>query len=250
MFKLDSYTFYTRLFPAVIAIAPALALAAMLIPWDRISLSHAIVTIAIAVLLMVFADIARRRGKAVEPWIVGRMGGLPSTTMLRHHDRTFDTATKARLHRFLSAKLKEPSPAPSEEERDQALADSFYVRGGTWLREHTRNQKDFSVLFAENVTYGFRRNIYGLRWPALSLNIAIVVGCIIAYFFHQPEKYGIDLRPVFVIAFLHAGYLAVFATESGVVDAAKTYARQLLLSSESPKLAEKVTTPRKPKSSA
>jgi hypothetical protein len=49
----------------------------------------------------------------------------------------------------------------------------------------------------------------------------------------------LDLVPVFVIAVLHAGYLAIFSTRAAVEEAARTYARQLLLSTEAPTLAKK-----------
>jgi hypothetical protein len=41
---------------------------------------------------------------------------------------------------------------------------------------------------------------------------------------------------VIVIAILHATYLALFVTEEGVFEAARIYARQLLLSTQSPHL--------------
>jgi hypothetical protein len=41
---------------------------------------------------------------------------------------------------------------------------------------------------------------------------------------------------VIVIAILHAAYLALFVTEEGVFEAARIYARQLLLSTQSPHL--------------
>ncbi|WP_284273956.1 hypothetical protein [Bradyrhizobium iriomotense] len=103
--KFDKYTLYARLFPAVIAAAPAIALAWAVIASKEVRLVQAIAGTALAVLLMVFADVARRRGKAIEPRLIEQMGGLPSVTMLRHRDTTFDAATKARMHAFLSEKL-------------------------------------------------------------------------------------------------------------------------------------------------
>jgi len=85
--------------------------------------------------------------------------------MLRHSNATYDAATKARLHTFLSKKLSEPAPSTADEELDPARSRRFYARGGAWLRENTRDTKKFNVLFNENVTYGFRRNLLGLRVP-------------------------------------------------------------------------------------
>ena len=235
--KFDRYTLFARLFPAIIAAAPAIALAWALVSWHSLSLTHAIAGTALAVLLMVFADVARRQGKKIEPRLIERMGGLPSTIMLRHRDTTLDAPAKERMHKLLACKLGEPAPSASDEENNPATADGFYARAGTWLRENTRDQKKFDILFNENVTYGYRRNLFALKWPALILNAAIVLGCAVAYWYELPQKYLIGLSPVFVIAFLHAVYLALFSTEEAVREAAHTYARQLLLSTESPFLA-------------
>ena len=98
---------------------------------------------------------------------------------------------------------------------------------------------------------GYRRNLFALKWPALVLNAAIVVGCIVAYFFGIPDKYSLGLIPVFFIAFLHAAYLAIFSNENSVREASRIYARQLLLSTESPHLVSaKPTKPRAKKRDA
>src|SRR5882757_8094109 len=96
--KFDKYTVYARLFPAIIAGAPAIALAWAVIAGKEVRLVQAIAGTALAVLLIVLADVARRRGKAIEPRLITGMGGLPSITMLRHGDTTFDAATKVRIH--------------------------------------------------------------------------------------------------------------------------------------------------------
>src|SRR5205823_3398618 len=52
-----------------------------------------------------------------------------------------------------------------------------------------------------------------------------------------------NLIPVYAIAFLHAAYLAFFSSEDAVREASRTYARQLLLSIESPHLAAAKAAP-------
>jgi hypothetical protein len=245
--KFDRYTVFARLFPAIIAAAPAIALAWVLVSWHSLSVTHAIAGIALAVLLMVFADVARRRGKQIEPELIERMGGLPSTTMLRHRDPSFDLATKERMHAILASKLGVAAPTAAQEEADPGAADRFYERAGTWLRENTRDQKHFDILFNENITYGYRRNLLALKWPALTLNAIIVLSCALAYWYDLPQRYMIGIMPVFLIAFLHATYLGFFSSEEAVREAARTYARQLLLSTESPHLVSK--TAAKPRAS-
>lgn len=245
--KFDKYTLFARLFPAVIAAAPALALAWVIATsGTEIKLVHGIAGTALAVLLVAFADVARRRGKAIEPGLIGSMGSLPSVTMLRHRDPTFDAPTKARMHAFLSSKIAEAAPTPDQEAQDPEAADGFYKRAGDWLRENTRSQKKFDILFNENVSYGYRRNLYALKWPALALNLLIVAGCLVQYQFHWPATDAPGLMAVFVIAFLHASYLFAFSTRAAVFEAARIYARQLLLSFDSPHL-RKQETPTKPR---
>jgi hypothetical protein len=60
---LDSYTLRARLAPAIIAAAPAFAFVALLISWSRFSVSNAIATLGLTVLLFALSDFARSRGK-------------------------------------------------------------------------------------------------------------------------------------------------------------------------------------------
>ncbi|MBR0713967.1 hypothetical protein [Bradyrhizobium liaoningense] len=237
MLKFDKYTLFARLVPAIIAVAPAIALTwAVMTSGAELKLVHGIAGTALAVLLWAFADATRRRGKAIEPSLIEGMGGLPSITMLRHRDPTFDAATKTRMLAFLAAKVSSAAPTLEQEEQDPNTADAFYKQAGDWLRENTRNKKKFDILFHENISYGYRRNLYALKWPALALNVMIVVGCVVQYVYHWPASTELGLLPVFVIAILHACYLLAYSTRAAVTEAARTYARQLLLSFESPHL--------------
>jgi hypothetical protein len=252
----DAYTMKARLVPTIIAGAPAFAFAAIFVSWGRLGLTHAIAGTALTVLFAAFADVARRRGKAIEPKLIERMGGLPTTTTLRHRDDTYDADTKADFHAFIAARLGKPAPTAAEEAADPAAADGYYARGATWLRENTRDAKKFDILLNENISYGFRRNLLGLKLPGFLLNAVIVATCLAIFWRRWPvdlsNGFDTKLLAVVVIAVLHAIYLALFVTEAGVFEAARTYARQLLLCTQSPHLGAARNTqaaakPRKPK---
>ncbi len=134
-----------RLVPAIIAGAPAFAFGAIFVSWSRLGLTHAIAGTALTVLFAAFADLARRRGKTIEPKLIERMGGLPTTTTLRHRDDIYDVDTKGDFHAFIAAKLGKPAPTAAEETADPAAADNYYARGATWLRENTRDAKRFGI---------------------------------------------------------------------------------------------------------
>jgi hypothetical protein len=237
MFKvLDAYSLKARFFPALLAIVPALAALAILISWSRFGLTSAIATMAMPVLVFAAADIARRLGKRLEKQIYRELGGKPSVSMLRYSDHVFDAATKAQYRAFLSSKITQPVPTEREERVNPTAADAFYERGGGWLRENTRNAKKFQVLFNENVIYGYRRNLLGLKWPALGLNAAMVLLCLFILYrkgtIDSEDDVTIRLLIVLAFAVIHAIYMVFAVSRQSVIDASRTYARQLLLSCE------------------
>jgi ABC-type multidrug transport system fused ATPase/permease subunit len=233
---LDPYTIKARLSPAILAVAPALALVGAAVSWDGFSLPHVLATIAIFVILFGFADIARRRGKKVEPRLFEKQGGKPTTMMLRHRDVRFSAQEKARYLGFIAQQLNEIAPTASDEARDHVAADAFYERATTWLRASTGDRKRFNILSDENATYGFRRNLFALKWPALAANVVVVIIAAFLLMWALPPAWTHPmvqrLVVVLIIAALHAMFILTWATERSVVDAADQYARQLILSTE------------------
>lgn len=253
MFKyLDPYTLRARLSPAVIAAAPAFAAIALLISWSKFSISNSIATAGLVALLFALADLARRRGKAIEPQLYSEMGGKPTITMLRHSDNiAFDAASRARYHAFLGEKINEAPPTEADELANPVAADSFYDRCGGWLRENTRNTKKFNLLLNENITYGYRRNLLGLRRPALSLNLLVVTICLFFLNWGSVPLQDIEhlnnrIFVVLVVAILHALYLTFGVNKVAVTEASRTYARQLIYSCET-FLGKKTPVSAKPK---
>ena len=253
MFKvLDAYSLKARLFPALLAVIPALAALAILISWTKFSLTGAIVTTAIPVLVFAAADIARRLGKRLETQIYVELGGKPSVAMLRYSDDTFDAWTKVQYRAFLSSKIGQFDPTEQDEKDNPKATDAFLERCGGWLRENTRNTNKFPVLFAENITYGFRRNLLGLKWPALGLNAVMVLLCLFILYLKGTidTKDDVTIRLLIVLAFaaVHAIYMVLAVGKQTVIEASRTYARQLLLSCEAFIAKEKpVKSPTKPR---
>ena len=248
----DAYSVRARLFPAIVAAAPGLAALALLISWKSFGLSNVVASLGMLVLLYAIADLARARGRAVEGKLFAEHGGKPSITMFRRSDENIDAGSKDRYRAFLAGKLNVTAPSPADEAADQASADAFYGQCGNWLRENTRDAKAFPILFGENVTYGFRRNLFGVRWLALGLNLSIVaLSALILW------RMGWDIQAptgsktlvVLVVATAHAFYMLLAARRSSVWDASRAYGRELILSCEhflkEPKARAKSTSARK-----
>lgn len=233
---LDGYALKARYYPALLATIPALVALAILISRSRFGLITAVASTAIPVLVFAAADIARRAGKRLEEHIYAESGGKPSITMMRYSDDAFDAVSKASYREFLASKVKQRVPTEQDEMKRPKDADAFYERCGAWLRENTRNTKKFPVLFAENVTYGYRRNLLGLKWPALLTNLALILLC--AFLLYKKGTVDTDdeattaLLTVVALAVVHSLFMGFGVSRQSVIEASRTYARQLILSCE------------------
>ncbi len=226
----DTYILRARVVPAFIGAAPGLALLATAIVLQPFSLPQAIASVAILVLFLVFADLARRFGKATEKGLFPTTKGQPFPTVLRHSDGVLDSVTKSRFLVFLASALGETAPSQDDERKDPASADAFYLRCGQWLRERTRDKHKFNLVFEENVVYGFRRNLYGLKPVGLVLNLLVVLVCIALLAssgWSNPQAVA-----VLVIAAVHGAYFLVVVTRASVLQASDQYGRQLVLACE------------------
>lgn len=232
---LDAYSLQARLFPAILGIAPAIALATVAVTWDTLSLPQAVTTAAVGVLFVGASDIARRFGKRAERELFRDTGGRPTITVLWRADNTFDDLTKDRYRNFLADMLGEPAPTADDERTRSHEVGGFYERCGNWLREHTRDKERFGILFEENKTYGFRRNLFGAKWPALTLNVVVVLICllILSRELNVPnDPTLLQVFTVLVIGAIHALYFLFFVNKKAVMEASDQYARQLALSCE------------------
>jgi hypothetical protein len=232
----DAYSLRARLLPALLAAAPSVAALMLLISWKSFDLTSAFATLATFVLLYALSDFARRCGRSIEQQIFANNGGMPSIVLFRRNDTVIDEGSKERYRNFLAKKLSIAVLSSEAESEDQQVADKFYEQCGVWLRENTRDVKKFSLLFSENVTYGFRRNIFGLKRLAIGLNLLTVIVCVGLLW---NTSWSLDgdraarIEVIFLIAFAHLVYMIFVVRESVVLEAANVYARQLILSCES-----------------
>jgi hypothetical protein len=234
--SIDKYTMKARVFPAAIALSPALALAVAYVAWDSFSISDAFVALASVTFLAVLADVARRGGKRIEKRLIDSWGGMPSTHLLRYRDATLDAYSKKRYLKFLASKIGEEVPTPEDEVVDLDSCDRFYSRCCLWLRENTRDREAFGILFEENMNYGFQRNLLGLKRTAVAVSAVVLIICIVALLFGLPvvsrEEISAGLLMVGVFSIIQCTYFMAFVTEKTVYDAALLYARQLILCCE------------------
>jgi hypothetical protein len=232
----DAYSVRARLLPAILGMAPALAAILLLIPWKEFGLYSVATGVAMLGLVYALSDWARRRGQALEPELYEELGGKPSVTMMYRSDQTLDSVSKDRYRTFIASQIKTPEPSEITERNDRASANSFYELAGTWLRTQTRDRKKFPILFDENCSYGFRRNLLGVKGAALALNLLVVVTCAGVLSRGEWLQFDADVHKRILVVLLvtatHALYFLLAVRQRDVSAASRTYARELILSCE------------------
>lgn len=161
---LDDFELQTRYRAGLQAVAPlwitALAIGIDKHPWIG-GLSGLAVTIGLPRLLV---NVVRRRGNAAQKIMWTEWGGPPTTQMLRLSDTTAAAADKERWRKVLGTAAHVELPATLEaESSDPADADARYAQIVTFAREEARGD---TMLWGENRSYNYERDVYSMRGPA------------------------------------------------------------------------------------
>ena len=166
----DNYNRVARLYPALLAIAPILCSAIVVFPSIVSNIPRSTAAVfGVSCLAYFLASLARSRGKKIEEQLLTKWGGWMTTVMLRHRDDRIDHVTKARYRAALAALCPDIAmPSASDEQNSPSLADDIY-RSATKRLIEMRRGPDYEMLHRENASYGFRRNMLGLKPVALAV---------------------------------------------------------------------------------
>ena len=222
----DRYTLLARVGPAVlVGMAACLAVTAW-IPFAEWPFKLAAGSTVIAIVAMVLGQLVRDAGKAIEKPLWTKWGGAPTARMLRHRDETIRPGLKASLHtRMVELGFVERMPTKQEEDEDPAGAERLYETCSDRLRNKALELKaksPFDVVHQENISYGFRSNLLGIRTYALCIVAASFLGAVAAFFFGRHPY--LEAGGIIVIA---AAILAS-ANESALKSTVDNYSERLL----------------------
>lgn len=230
----DLYTIKARLAPAIIAVAPSIALLIATLDIQSFDASQVWATIGLIVVLFALSNVSREAGKKVQDRVYRDNDGWPTFDPLYYEDRTFSDDAKLKYLMFLSGKLGRPFPTMGDAVSRPLAARQFYNEAATWLREATRDTTQFRIVYDENMTYGYFRNLLGLKWISLVLNAGVMTICILVICQYVPwfEGGASSLRYVLAVSVIHGLYVMFGVTEARMKSASSRYARQLLLACE------------------
>jgi hypothetical protein len=228
---IDRYILGARVAPVAVVAFPLFLAISAWIPFAEWPVKLLGGSAFLALGAFVLAQLARDAGKAIEGPLWASWGGPPTVCMLRHRDSTIARGSKALLHRHLiEFGIVDWLPSEAEELGDPARADAAYLTCADWLRRKAlelKSKAPFDVVHSENIWYGFRRNILGIkRYGLIIWGFALIVAGVAFFFNRQPfiEFCGI----IFVGAYL------VFAVgEAAMKRAADEYSKRLLDAAQS-----------------
>lgn len=232
--KFDSYTWKARVLPIFVVLLPVGLAASLWVP-NFVFVERLVGALAAPFgLAMLLSQIGRDFGYRKQAALWERWGGAPTTQLLRHRTQNANPVLLKRYHDRLS--LLRPDlglPSAPEEAREPALADHVYGACVQFLISRTRDRATFPLLYKENVNYGFRRNLWGLK----PFGIVVATGCLIAtivrgWVMRSSSEFSGELLLSLVVTFVLLLFWIFWVTQSWVRIPAEAYAARLLECSE------------------
>ena len=171
----DPYERKARLYPALLCFMPfviAIATSSPQVSDWAIGLTSILTTFGGIYLL---SNLARDRGKALENRLFEYFGGIPSIVVLRYSNSLIPEPRKVRIHKLLEKLSGIKAPEKSFEKESPTKTDDIYKSWSDILRNKSRDNERYNLLFKENINYGFRRNLFSLKWHCVSSAIISLI---------------------------------------------------------------------------
>jgi hypothetical protein len=167
---IDKYSLYARVYPMLLMLLPIFLLG-VTYSIDLQNLWHVgISTLIVSSLTFLFSQLGRNLGKMKEPKLWESWGGSPSVLSLRLKSPYLNQYTKTRYHTILQMLCPvSKTPTLAGETSNPKAFDDVYETWSDYIRTHTRDVKEFHLLFKENMNYGFLRNLWGLKPIAIAI---------------------------------------------------------------------------------
>ena len=171
----DTYSLVARILPGYIVIAP-ITLLLIFAPADgQISFGGA--ALLIPIIYFFSYQVGRDRGKRIEPRLWEKWGGAPVTRFLRHSNTEFNNDNRLMVHNFMRT-IGHAVPSPEDERQNPESADYAYDMCGRTVIRKTRETEKFPLVFRSLITYGFQRNLYGLKPFGVTVNLLSLAACV------------------------------------------------------------------------
>jgi hypothetical protein len=234
---IDTYSLRARVYPVVIFLFPVLIISAAY----SIEFSTYVGLFSsfglFGVLSYLLSQLGRDRGKQKEPALWQYWGGAPTSQILSFSNNKIDPHTKSRYHNKLQ-QLCPVNPVPTEaiERTNSFTTNESYKAWTKFLISKTRSIKDYPLLFKDNTSYGFRRNLWGLKIHSIIFICILMVLNYVIWMIKLDNFNPVSFPNSFIISCLLLLMLLIFwmiiVTRSWVKIPAFSYAERLLEATE------------------
>lgn len=203
----DPYDRYARLYPMLILLFPLLLSFWAIVPeimynWEAIAGLAFWCGFA-----YILKEMGRDSGKKKERALWEKWGGTPTTQYLRHRGNT-NKVTLKRIYDHLKKIIPNISmPSPEYESLHPKEADEIYEECTRVVIQKTRDHEKYSLIFKELCSYGFWRNLWGLKNGGILLSTVCIVIVAISIFIewyrnHTLASYNSVICGILIIAIL------------------------------------------------
>jgi hypothetical protein len=174
--RFDAYTMKARVYPYLFVLFPVFLAVLAWVPDAQRVLGGIVSLVVTCGGAYVLAELGRDGGRTREPALFDSWGGKPTTVMLRHSGAS-NPVLLERRHKQILGVTGLTLPTAAAEQADPGHADHLYDAAVAVLREKTRDRALFPLVFKENRSYGFRRNLWGLRGTGITLGFVALAAC-------------------------------------------------------------------------
>lgn len=221
---LDHYELRARFAPGALAAIPAVAAGVAFGLRENAVLTAIVGFVGLAVLAFVIVAITRSLGKPYQERIFDERGGAPTTHALRLSSNEWTVAQRMNWRADATTATGKPLGDIDDDGQIEVVIEA--------LREATRNTEDFGSLAAENATFGFFRNLLGVRRLALGvagLSLTASIGGAIAVIVMDDPPWAIgEMIVAGLISLVALAFFAWFPTDERMWTAGKSYAERLM----------------------
>jgi len=226
---LDEYERAARLAPGLIALLPIPVLVtAFGLKRDPV------VAILLSLLIavggpLVLAKYVRSRGRALEQQLYEKWGGPPTTLLLT--PASDGTTDPVRAQRRANVERVTQQSLPSNPLPNDDSAQGIYKAATPTVRQKTYDHSDFPLVFAENKSYGFERNLLAIRIEGVAIASAGLVASSLGLGLtglRPSNSTSLALVTAAAIMIIAIIFWIAWPTEQRARKAADLYAEQLL----------------------
>ncbi|GGK94013.1 hypothetical protein [Mangrovihabitans endophyticus] len=170
---MDAYTRKARIYPALIAALPVAVFVLLLLPTKPL-MALAPLTVSVGLMFLV-SNVVRHMGKRLESKLVASWDGMPTTEMLRLGSRTPAPAVAGRRKMLETVTGTRLPNWKLESDRRDAADEVLVTATRSLISMVRRRTEEFPLVQAENIAYGYARNMLALKPIALiALSICLV----------------------------------------------------------------------------